>query len=81
MSDYTVVIGNGGQNVGAYVLDFDACVSEGDTVEEVTQNIHEAIQMHPELMVESGEEIPAPMDFVNTVRVPIPEIRVSNKKR
>ena len=81
MSDYTVVIENGGQNFGAYVLDFDGCVSVGDTVEEVTQNIREAIQMHIELMVESGEEIPQPMEFVTTVRVPVPEIHVSTKKR
>ena len=34
------------------------CLSEGDTLEEALANIREAIDLHIEDMVASGEEVP-----------------------
>ena len=58
MSEYVVVIEDVGPNLCAYVPDLPGCVSAGFTIEEVTANIHEAIEMHIEAMVENGEAAP-----------------------
>jgi predicted RNase H-like HicB family nuclease len=71
MREYTIVIEDAGSNYSAYVLDFDGCVSTGETVEEVIENMREAIEAHLELMVESGEEIPEPLGFVGTAKVAV----------
>lgn len=46
---------------GGYVVEVPSlpgCYSEGDTVEEALANIREAIELHLEVMVEAGEEVP-----------------------
>ena len=46
---------------GGYVVQVPSlpgCYSEGDTVEEALANIKEAIELHIEVMVEAGEEVP-----------------------
>ncbi|WP_338155756.1 type II toxin-antitoxin system HicB family antitoxin [Leptospira interrogans] len=45
---------------GAYVPDLPGCVSVGETEEEVTRLIKEAIEYHLEGMRRDGELIPAP---------------------
>lgn len=57
---YAVVIEWAETNYSAYVPDLPGCVSVGDTLEEVTQNIREAIAFHLDGMREDGEPIPAP---------------------
>lgn len=69
MREYTIVIENAGSNLSAYVLDFDGCATTGDTVEEVVANMREAIEDHIELMIESGEAVPEPIQFVTTAKI------------
>ena len=69
MSKYAVVIENAGPNFCAYVPDLPGCVSAGYTIEEVTAHIHEAIELHIELMLAQGEEIPRPISQVVLVEV------------
>ncbi len=58
---YAVVIEHAeGTNYSAYVRDLPGCISTGDSVEEVRQNIQEAILFHLRGMQEDGETIPAP---------------------
>lgn len=71
MREYTIVIEDAGSNLSAYVLDFDGCVTTGDTVEEIIANMHEAIEGHIELMVESGEAVPEPIRFVATAKIAV----------
>ena len=59
---YAVVIGQGRDNLSAYVPDLPGCVTTGKTVEEVERNIREAIELHLEGMLEDGEPIPEPFD-------------------
>ncbi|MBD3563461.1 type II toxin-antitoxin system HicB family antitoxin, partial [Planktothrix sp. FACHB-1355] len=47
---YAVVIEKAEGNYSAYVPDLPGCVSVGDTIEEVKQNIQEAIEFHLEGM-------------------------------
>ena len=47
-------------NFCAYVPDLPGCVSIGDTCEEVERNIQEAIEFHPEGMLQDGDPVPEP---------------------
>jgi predicted RNase H-like HicB family nuclease len=64
-----VVIGDAGSNFCANVPDLPGWVWAGLTVEEVTANIHEAIQPHIEPTLEQGEEIPESTSHVVLVEV------------
>jgi predicted RNase H-like HicB family nuclease len=55
---YAVIIEKGNNNYSAYVPDFPGCVSTGDSLEEIQNNIHEAILLHIEGLKEDGEPIP-----------------------
>jgi predicted RNase H-like HicB family nuclease len=69
MIEYAVVIERSPNNYGAWVPDLDGCVSTGKTLEEVKENIAEAIQMHIEVMREHGEVVPTPTAQVAVVQV------------
>ncbi len=46
---------------GGYVVEVPSlpgCYSQGETVDEALENIREAIELHIEDMIASGEEIP-----------------------
>ena len=58
MSTYAVIIEDAGPNFSAYVPDLPGCVSVGETVEEVTTNFHDAIELYIAALVEFGEEVP-----------------------
>lgn len=45
---YLVIIEDGSTSFGAYVPDLPGCVAVGETREEVTTLIHEAIEFHVE---------------------------------
>ena len=55
---YAVIIEKGDNNYSAYVPDLPGCVSTGDSIEEIKNNIHEAILFHIEGLKEDGEPIP-----------------------
>ncbi|MFH1738670.1 MAG: type II toxin-antitoxin system HicB family antitoxin [bacterium] len=57
---YAVVIEKAENNYGAYVPDLPGCVAVGDTLEEVQNEIREAIRFHIDGMREDGEMIPEP---------------------
>jgi predicted RNase H-like HicB family nuclease len=69
MSKYAVVVEDAGPNFCAYVPDLPGCVSAGLTIEEVTTNIHEAIELHIELMTDQGEDVPRPTSHVVLVEI------------
>ncbi|MGA9379759.1 MAG: type II toxin-antitoxin system HicB family antitoxin [Phormidium sp.] len=66
---YAVVIEKAEGNYSAYVPDLPGCVSVGDTIEEVKQNIQEAIAFHLEAMQEDGLPIPQPTTECEYVEV------------
>ena len=58
---YAVVIEHApGTNYSVYVPDLPGCVSTGDSIEEVRQNIQEAIHFHLRGIREDGESVPEP---------------------
>ncbi len=65
---YAIIIEKAQENYSAYVPDLPGCVSVGDTIEEVKENIQEAITFHLETLIEDGLKIPQPQtecDYVD----------------
>ena len=60
MSRYLYVLEATSTGFSAYVPDLSGCVAAGETADEVTQAIKEAIEFHLEGMREEGCQIPAP---------------------
>jgi predicted RNase H-like HicB family nuclease len=71
MIEYTVIYERGQTNWGAYVPDLPGCVSIGDTLVEVQENIKEAIALYLEVLKEDGQPIPEPSTEVGKVAVTI----------
>ncbi|MTJ46827.1 type II toxin-antitoxin system HicB family antitoxin [Dolichospermum sp. UHCC 0259] len=51
---YAIIIEKARDNYSAYVPDLPGCVTVGDTIEEIKQNIQEAIAFHLEALIEDG---------------------------
>ena len=71
MIEYTVIYERGQTNWGSYVPDLPGCVSIGDTLAEVQENIKEAIALYLEVLKEDGQPIPEPSTQVGKVAVTI----------
>jgi predicted RNase H-like HicB family nuclease len=69
MKTYAIVIERGEHNLSAYVPDLPGCITTGQTVEEIEQNIREAIELHLEGLREEGEPIPEPHTDVTYVEL------------
>jgi len=67
MKEYIVIYEQGETNWGAIVPDLPGCVSIGDTLEEVQENVKEAIVLYLEELRERGEPIPEPHHSTGTV--------------
>jgi predicted RNase H-like HicB family nuclease len=68
---YAVVIERGENNLSAYVPDLPGCITTGRTVEEIGENIREAILLHLEGMAEDGEVVPEPSTTVQYVEMQV----------
>jgi predicted RNase H-like HicB family nuclease len=55
---FSVVIERDKDGYFAFCPELQGCYSQGDTYEEVLENIRDAIQLHLEDRLESGEEVP-----------------------
>jgi predicted RNase H-like HicB family nuclease len=66
---YAIVIEQAESNYSAYVPDLPGCIATGATLEEVEQQIREAIEFHLEGMREDGVPAPQPSSRVEYVDV------------
>ena len=66
---YAVVIEKAEGNYSAYVPDLPGCVATGVTVEEVENEIREAIAFHIEGMREDGLAVPEPTSQVEYIEL------------
>lgn len=55
---FSVVIEKDSDGYFAFCPELQGCYTQGDTYEEVLENIKDAIRLHIEDRVESGEDIP-----------------------
>jgi predicted RNase H-like HicB family nuclease len=66
---YAIVIEKAAGNYSAYVPDLPGCVATGVTLEEVEQQIREAISFHLEGLREEGLPIPEATTLCEYVQV------------
>ena len=66
---YVIIIERAGDNYSAYAPDVPGCGATGDTIEEVTREIHEAIQFHIEGLKQEGLPIPVPTSLIDFVEI------------
>jgi len=57
---FSVLIERDKDGYFAFCPELQGCYSQGDTYEEALENIRDAIHLHLEDRLESGEEIPQP---------------------
>ena len=77
---YAILIEKGERNYSAYVPDVTGCVATGDTVEEVTRLIQEAIAFHFEGLLLDGAEIPEACTLAATVEVDMGRVTAQAEK-
>ena len=79
---YLVLIERGPTSYGAYAPDVPGCGTSGDTPQEALANIKEALELHLEAMVESGETLPkATYQTAELVEVDIPILSTAKHAR
>ena len=66
---YAIVIEKGQNNYSAYVPDLPGCVSTGVTIDEVENNIKEAISFHIKGLQEDGLPTPQPTTICEFVEI------------
>ena len=69
MTECTIVIEDAGANFAAYVIGLDGVITTGKTVDEVIENMREAIPFHLEGMRLHGDQLPGPLPIVKTIQV------------
>ena len=57
---YLVVLEQGPTSFGAYVPDLPGCVAAAETRDEALRLIREAIELHIEVLRQSGQPVPPP---------------------
>ncbi len=58
MYRFLIVIEKAGKNYSAYCPDLPGCVATGKTREETERNMHKAVEMHIQGMLEDNLPIP-----------------------
>jgi len=69
MYRFLVVVEKANGNYSAYSPDLPGCVATGKTREEVERNMHEAIEMHLQGLLEDGLPIPEAQAFAEYMAV------------
>ena len=69
---YPIHIQKSDNNYSACSPDVPGCVAVGDTIEEVRQQIVEALKFHFEGLLEDNDPIPQPETIVEYAEVEIP---------
>jgi predicted RNase H-like HicB family nuclease len=69
MHRFLIVIEKAENNYSAYSPDLPGCVATGATREEAEKNMHEAIKMHIEGLLEDKLPIPESQSFAEYVAV------------
>ena len=67
---YAVVIERAAGNLSAYVPDLPGCVATGKTREQAERNMHEAVEMHIQGLIE--DKLPIPKGVASAEYIAIP---------
>ena len=74
---FAVVIEKAEENYSAYVPDLPGCVTTGQTLDEVTKQLQEAINFHLDGMREDGLPIPDATTIVGYIEAPVTSERIA----
>jgi len=69
MYRFLIIIEKANKNYSAYSPDLPGCIATGKTREEAEQNMHEAIEMHIQGLLEDGLPIPEQESFAEYIAV------------
>jgi predicted RNase H-like HicB family nuclease len=69
MYRFLIVIEKANGNYSVYCPDLPGCVATGKTQEETERNMHEAVQMHIEGMIEDKMAIPENVTLAEYIAV------------
>ncbi len=69
MHRFLIVIEKANGNYSAYSPDLPGCVATGNTKEETEDNMHKAIEMHIQGLLEDGLPIPEPQALAEYIAV------------
>ena len=69
MTEYTIVIEDAGTNFAAYVIGLDGVITTGKTIDQIIENMREAIPFHLEGMRLNGDQLPEHLPLVKTIQV------------
>ncbi|WP_420446850.1 type II toxin-antitoxin system HicB family antitoxin [Candidatus Poriferisodalis sp.] len=67
---YTAIVERSTTGYSAYVPDVPGCIAVGETFEETTKMMQEALTYHLEWMREDGDDIPESISSAIEVEVP-----------
>jgi predicted RNase H-like HicB family nuclease len=67
---YAVIYEKTGTGYSAYVPDLPGCIAAGSSLQQVTELMRDAIEMHLEGMREDGDPIPEPTTVADYIAVP-----------
>lgn len=70
MRRFLVVIEKAGENFSAYSPDLPGCIATGDSREEAEREMHQAILLHVEGLLEDNLPVPESTSFAEYVAVP-----------
>ncbi len=70
MHRFLIVIEKTKGNYSAYSPDLPGCVATGKTREQVTRNMHQAIEMHVQGLREDNLPVPKSCSFAEYIAVP-----------
>jgi len=70
MYRFLIVIEKTENNYSAYSPDLPGCVATGKTREEVERNMHEAVEMHVQGLIEDKLPIPENTTYAEYIAVP-----------
>jgi predicted RNase H-like HicB family nuclease len=71
MYRFLIVIEKANGNYSAYCPDLPGCVATGKTREETERNMHEAVQMHIQGMIEDKMAIPENVTLAEYIAVAV----------
>lgn len=67
---FLIIIEKAKRNFSAYCPDLPGCIATGKTQEETAKNMHEAVQMHIQGMLEDNLPIPENVALAEYIAIP-----------
>jgi predicted RNase H-like HicB family nuclease len=72
MYRFLVIIEKANGNYSAYAPDLPGCVATGETIQEVEHNMHQAMVMHVQGLVEDKLPVPEPQALSEYMAISVP---------